>query len=184
MNYFVTGATGFVGGRVVRQLVEASHRVSVVVRNPAKAQGLAEAGIVVHQGDVTDKESMRAPMQGADGVFHIAGWYKLGVKDTSEGAKVNVEGTRNVLELMRDLGIPKGIYTSTLATFSDTHGRTVDEGYRYDGPHLSEYDRTKWAAHYEVAEPLIAAGLPLVIVQPGLIYGPGDTSSARTTLIQ
>src|SRR5439155_5217241 len=98
--------------------------------------------------------------------------------------KINVQGTRNVLELMRDLGIPKGVYTSTLAVFSDTHGRLVDERYHYDGPHLSEYDRTKWVAHYQVADPLIAAGLPLVIVQPGLIYGPGDTSSVRTTLIQ
>ena len=184
MKYFVTGATGFVGGRVARQLVEASHQVIVVARNPAKAQDLASLGIAVHKGDVTDKESMRDPMVSVDGIFHIAGWYKIGVKDTGEGEKINVQGTRNVLELMRDLGIPKGVYTSTLAVFSDTHGRVVDEHYRYDGPHLSEYDRTKWAAHYQVAEPLIAAGLPLVIAQPGLIYGPGDTSSVRTTLIQ
>jgi dihydroflavonol-4-reductase len=66
-----------------------------------------------------------------------------------------------VLELMRELGISKGVYTSTLAVFSDTRGRLVDETYRYDGPHLSEYDRTKWVAHYEVAEPMIEAELPL-----------------------
>jgi nucleoside-diphosphate-sugar epimerase len=184
MKYFVTGATGFVGGRVVRQLVEAGHQVVVVVRSPAKAKDLADLGVVVHQGDVTDKESMRAPMSGVEGVFHIAGWYKVGVKDKSEGAKINIEGTRNVLELMQELKIPKGVYTSTLAVFSDTGDRLVDETYHYNGPHLSEYDRTKWVAHYEVADPMIAAGLPLVIVQPGLIYGPGDTSSARTTLIQ
>lgn len=184
MKYFVTGATGFVGGRVVRQLVEAGHEVVVVVRNPAKAKDLADLGIAVHQGDVTDKESMRGPMTGVDGVYHIAGWYKVGVKDKSEGEKINVQGTRNVLELMRELGIPKGVYTSSLAVFSDTGGRLVDENFRYNGPHLSEYDRTKWAAHYEVADPLIEAGLPLVIVQPGLIYGPGDTSSVRTTFIQ
>ena len=83
MKYFVTGATGFVGGRVVRQLVEASHQVVVVVRNPAKAADVANLGIEIHQGDVTDKESMRAPMLGVDGVFHIAGWYKIGVKDKS-----------------------------------------------------------------------------------------------------
>ncbi len=184
MKYFVTGATGFVGGRVVRQLVEAGHQVVVVVRNPNKAADLASLGIEIHQGDVTDKESMRAPMLGVDGVFHIAGWYKIGVKDTSEGAKINIQGTRNVLELMQELGIAKSVYTSTLAVFSDTHGRMVDETYRYDGPHLSEYDRTKWVAHYEVAEPMIEAGLPLVIVQPGVIYGPGDTSSLRTAFIQ
>lgn len=184
MKYFVTGATGFVGGRVVRQLVEAGHEVVVVVRSPAKAKDLADLAIAVHQGDVTDKESMRGPMTGVDGVYHIAGWYKVGVKDKSEGEKINVQGTRNVLELMRELNIPKGVYTSSLAVFSDTGGRLVDESYRYNGPHLSEYDRTKWAAHYEVADPLIEAGLPLVIVQPGLIYGPGDTSSVRTTFIQ
>jgi len=88
-----------------------------------------------------------------------------------------------VLELMRELEIPKGVYTSTLAINSDTHGKLVDETYRYDGPHLSEYDRTKWAAH-QVAKQFIAGGLPLVIVMPGLVYGPGDTSSVRTTLIQ
>src|SRR6266566_9265450 len=184
MKYFVTGATGFVGGRVVRQLIDAGHQVVVVVRNPAKAADLASLGIEIYQGDVTDKESMRAPMQGVDGVFHIAGWYKIGVKDKSEGAKINIQGTRNVLELMQEFGIAKGVYTSTLAVFSDTHGRMVDETYRYDGPHLSEYDRTKWVAHYEVAEPMIKAGLPLVIVQPGVIYGPGDTSEIRPLIVR
>ena len=95
-----------------------------------------------------------------------------------------MQGTRNVLELMRDLGIPKGVYTSTVAVFSDTHGTMPDESYKFTGKHLSEYDRTKWVAHYEVAEPMIAQGLPLVIVQPGLIYGPGDTSAVRAAWIQ
>jgi nucleoside-diphosphate-sugar epimerase len=183
VRYFVTGATGFVGGQVVRQLRAAGHSVVAAVRTPSNAQDLVELGIDVRPGDVTAKESMREAMRGTDGVFHIAGWYKLGVRDKSAGERINVQGTRNVLELMRELEIPKGVYTSTLAVFSDTHGRMVDETYRYDGPHLSEYDRTKWVAHYEVAEPMIAQGLPLVIVQPGLIYGPGDTSSVRSTLI-
>jgi uncharacterized protein YbjT (DUF2867 family) len=87
MKYFVTGATGFVGGRVVRQLVEAGHQVVGVVRNPAKATDLADLSIVVYQGEVTDKESMRRPMTGVDGVYHIAGWYKIGVKDKSDGKK-------------------------------------------------------------------------------------------------
>jgi nucleoside-diphosphate-sugar epimerase len=86
--------------------------------------------------------------------------------------------------LMRELGIARGVYTSTLAVFGDTHGRLVDESYRAGPPWLSEYDRTKWLAHYEVAEPMMRDGLPLVIVQPGVVYGPGDTSSVRTTLIQ
>lgn len=184
MKYFVTGATGFVGNHVVRQLVAQGHEVVVSVRSPEKATDLAELDVTITQGDVTEKESMRAAMQGVDGVFHIAGWYKIGVRDKSDAARINIQGTRNVLELMQELGIKKGVYTSTLAVNSDTHGVLVDETYHYHGRHLSEYDRTKWVAHYEVAEPMIAAGLPLVIVMPGLIYGPGDTSSVRTTLIQ
>jgi nucleoside-diphosphate-sugar epimerase len=183
MKYYVTGATGFIGARVARQLVDAGHEVVAVVRNPAKAQDLTNLGIAVHKGDVTDKQSMRAPMAGVDGVFHIAGWYKIGVRDKSAGEQINVQGTRNVLELMRELEIPKGVYTSTLAVNSDTHGQLVDEDYRYNGLHMSEYDRTKWAAH-QVAEQFIAGGLPLVVVMPGLVYGPGDTSGVRTTLIQ
>ena len=184
MRYLVTGATGFLGGAVTRQLVAAGHQVIAVVRRPEQASELAALGVTLSQGDVTDKESMRAPMRGVDGVFHIAGWYKIGVRDTSPGERVNVRGTRNTLELMRELGIAKGVYTSTLAINSDTHGKLVDERYHYIGPHLSEYDRTKWEAHYNVAEPMIAAGAPLVIVLPGVIYGPGDTSSIHTTLTQ
>jgi nucleoside-diphosphate-sugar epimerase len=184
MRYFVTGATGFIGGTIARQLVEAGHQVGALVRTPDKAGDLAALGVELHPGDITDKASMRAPMTGVDGVFHIAAWYKIGVRDKREADRINVQGTRNVLETMRDLGIPKGVYTSTLAVFSDTHGRVVDESYRDNGPWLSEYDRTKWLAHYTVALPMIEKGLPLVIVQPGLTYGPGDQSATHDTLVQ
>jgi len=183
MRYFLTGASGFVGGQVARQLVKAGHQVAAVVRDPHKASDLAGLGLELYQGDVTEKESMRAPMTGADGVFHIAGWYKIGARDTSPAWPVNLEGTRNVLELMRELHIPKGVYTSTLAINSDTGGRQVNENYRFRGEHLSLYDRTKAEAH-ALAEEFIRAGLPLVIVQPGLVYGPGDTSAFRVALLQ
>lgn len=184
MRYFITGATGFIGGRVARLLVHGGHDVIALVRRPEAAQDLARAGIRLHPGDVTDPDSMRDGMRGADGVFHIAAWYRVGVPESAVAERINVEGTRNVLRLMRDLAILKGVYTSTLAVFGDTQGRLVDETYRADGPWLSEYDRTKWVAHYEVAEPMMRDGLPLVIVQPGVTYGPGDTSAVRETLVQ
>src|SRR5439155_15361039 len=145
-------------------------------------QDLAAVGVKVCQGDVTDKDSMREPMTGVDGVFHMAASYKVGAKDKTMAERINVGGTRNVLELMKELGIPKGVYTSTLVVFGDTRGQLVDESYRHDGPWLSEYDRTKWVAHYEVAEPMMKKGLPLVIVQPGVTYGPGDPSAMGITL--
>ncbi len=183
MTYFLTGATGFVGGRIARQLRAAGHDVVALVRTPATAADMAALGVRLAAGDVTDKASMRAPMTGVDGGFHVAGWYHVGVPDTRQAERVNVDGTRHVLELMRELEIPKGVYTSTLAVNSDTHGVLVDETYRYAGPHLSEYDRTKAAAH-DVAMTFARNGLPLVIVQPGLIYGPGDTGPTHDLLVQ
>jgi nucleoside-diphosphate-sugar epimerase len=181
-RYFVTGATGFLGGEIVKQLISRGHRVSALVRSLDKANLLRMLGVELHLGDITDRESLRAPMSGADGVFHVAAWYKVGVRHP-DAERINVDGTRNVLETMRELGVARGVYTSTVAVFSDTRGRVPDETYRYDGPHLSEYDRTKWKAHYEVAAPMMRAGLPLVIVQPGVIYGPGDTGALRTALV-
>jgi nucleoside-diphosphate-sugar epimerase len=181
--YFLTGATGFLGGVLARQLVERGHVVRAIVRTPAKADALRALGVQLVAGDVTDEASLRDPMRGADGVFHVAGWYKIGLRDSSPARAVNVDGTRNVLQLMRDLRIGKGVYTSTLAVNSDTRGRLVDETYRFDGRHLSVYDRTKAEAH-RIADGFIREGLPLVIVQPGLIYGPGDTSGVRTMFLQ
>ncbi len=178
MRFFLTGATGFIGGRVAEKLLKAGHEVNALVRDPQQAQHLVSMGVRLFRGDITDKQSMRDGIQNTDGVFHIAGWYKIGTKDKDLGHKINVDGTRNVLELMREYKIKKGVYTSTLAVFSDTKGKMVDENYRFTGQHLSDYDRTKWIAHYEIAEPMMKAGLPLVIVQPGVVYGPGDTSSA------
>jgi len=167
---------------LARQLREAGHEVQALIRSPQKSSELKSLGVHLFKGDVTDKDSMREAMQGTDGVFHVAGWYKIGVKDKSDGEKVNVQGTRNVLELMKELHIPKGVYTSTLAVNSDTHGELKNESYHFTGKHLTEYDRTKAAAH-EIARQFIAEGLPLVIVMPGGIYGPGDTSVLRRTLI-
>lgn len=182
MKYFVTGTTGFVGGVLAKKLREAGHEVNASVRSPEKAKDLEALGVKLFKGDVTDKESMREAMTGVDGIYHVAGWYKVGVKDKSDGVRVNINGTRNVLELMQELKIPKGVYTSTLAVNSDTKGVLANETYHFNGKHISEYDRTKAEAH-KIADEFITQGLPLVIVQPGLIYGPGDTSTVRVNLL-
>ncbi len=175
-RYVVTGATGFIGGELARQLLGAGHQVVTVARHPARARALAERGVEVHRGDITVPATLTEPMRGADGLFHVAAWYEIGARDKRPAQRINVDGTRHVLEAMRAAGVRKGVYTSSLAVFGDTHGAMVDEACFRGGPWLTEYDRTKWVAHYEVALPLIRAGLPLVIVQPGLVYGPGDHS--------
>jgi nucleoside-diphosphate-sugar epimerase len=184
MRYMVTGATGFIGGRLVRQLRMAGHDVVALVRQPARGRDLEKLGVRLVRGDTTVRETLREPMRGVDGVFHLAAWYEIGTKDPTRAERINVEGTRHVLETMRELGVPRGVYTSSVAVFSDTRGRLVDESYRFTGRHLTLYDRTKWQAHYEVAEPMMRAGLPLVVVQPGLVYGPGDRSIVHRTFLQ
>jgi len=177
MKYFVTGGTGFIGSRLIERLLKQGHRIHALVRDPARAKTLIKTGAALFTGDITDRASVKRAMEGTDGVFHLAAIYKLGIRDKKAAVRVNVDGSRNVLETMMDLGIKKGVYTSSLAVFSDTHGRTFDESYRFEGRHITVYDETKWRAHYEIAVPMMEKGLPLVIVLPGAVYGPGDSSS-------
>ncbi len=183
MNIFVTGATGFIGGRLARELVAAGHRVRALVRDPDKARDLAAAGIELCPGDIRDKASVHRGMTGATQVYHVAAWYRIGSGDPREAREINVDGSRNVFEAMRELGVAKGVYTSTIAIFSDTHGHTVDEDTSFAGPYNSIYEQTKAAAHHEVAVPMMADGLPLVVVMPGVVYGPGDHSPIRDSLV-
>lgn len=182
-GYLVTGATGFLGSELVKQLVGHGQQVVALVRSPGKAGFLKALGVEIHVGDIVDRDSLREPMQAVDGVFHTAAWYKVGARDAHVAEAVNVEGTRNVLTAAREAGVARVVYTSTVGVFGDTHGQLVDETYSTAGPFLTEYDRTKWRAHYEVAVPMMREGLPLVIVMPGAIYGPGDTSGLRATLV-
>jgi nucleoside-diphosphate-sugar epimerase len=174
VHYFVTGSTGFIGGYVTALLLAEGHAVTTLVASREEARALAPYGVRPHIGDLTDKASMRRGMLGADGVFHLAEWRRLGARNDRVAEAVNVTGTRNVLELMRDLQIPKGVYLSSLLAHGDTGGRIVDETYRPTGRPLSVYGRTKREAHFDVALPMMLRGLPLVVLQPGLVYGPGE----------
>jgi dihydroflavonol-4-reductase len=180
MRAFVTGGTGFIGWQVVLKLLRKGHAVWALARSEAGAARLQAAGATVVWGDILDPESMRDVIRDSDVVYHLAAWYKLGSLDGQTAEKVNVKGTRNVLELAYELGVPKIIYTSTINVLGDTRGEVVDEDYRMqvsEGHTFpSEYERTKWKAHYEVALPLIEKGAPIIIVMPGAVYGPGDPS--------
>ncbi len=96
-------------------------------------------------------------------------------KGMSLAERINVEGTRNVLEMVKELKIPRVVFTSTMAVYSDTNSKMMYENTRYRGPWISEYEQTMWEAQFEVAAPMMEKGLPLIILQPGLMYGPGDS---------
>jgi nucleoside-diphosphate-sugar epimerase len=186
VKVFVTGGTGFIGGEVVRQLRERGDDVVCLVRNPEKGKKVAALGCELVSGDLGDREAIHAGMEGCDAVVHAAAMYEVGIPESQRPAmrEANVVGTENVLGAARDAKIPKVVYVSTVGAFGNTHRRVVDESYEHPGREFtSYYEETKWEAH-QVAKRMIADGLPCVVVQPGGVYGPGDTSSIAALLDQ
>lgn len=184
MKVFVTGGTGFIGGEVVRQLRARGDEVVCLVRNPEKGQDVADLGCEIVAGDLGDERAIREGMGGCDAVIHAAAIYEVGipVRDRPAMKEANVGGTERVLGAALELKIPRVVYVSTVGVFGNTHGKVVDESYEHPAKDFTScYEETKWEAH-QVAKRLIGEGLPCVIVQPGGVYGPGDTSSIAVML--
>jgi nucleoside-diphosphate-sugar epimerase len=124
-------------------------------------------------------------MAGAAGVIHIAGSYEVGIPASDRPAmyEANVGATQRVLDAATAAGVPRIVYISTVNIFGNTHGRVPDETYRRDLSEgfLSYYDETKYLAHV-AAETRMETGAPIVIVQPGNVYGPGDHSGIGAQL--
>lgn len=176
MKAFVTGPTGFIGRHVVQKLIERGYDVYGLTRSEQGASVLRDMGAQVVFGDILDRESMREGMTDSDVVMHVAGWNDIDKRDWNQAEAINVTGTRNVLRLANDLGVPRIIYSSTVGVYGNTRGELVDESFFQGGPFLNEFDRTKWLAHYKVAIPLIKEGAPIIIVIPGTSFGPGAQS--------
>lgn len=176
MRAFVTGATGFVGGRLAARLRERGDEVAALVRDPGKAGRLRELGCAIVEGDLSSRAALASAMEGCEGVFHVAAIYRNGVPRSKRGElfAANVTGTENVLDAATDAGVSRVVYVSSNVAFGDTRGEVVDETYEpSEGPYVSLYHETKALAHRATKE-RIARGAPIVIVQPGGIYGPGD----------
>lgn len=181
MRAFITGATGFIGGHVARQLRERGDEVVALVRSPQKGQPLIRLGCELMPGDLSDVAGLRDAMKSCDSIFHVAASYKVGVKgeECIQMHEANVDGTRNVLEAALQADAGRIVYVSTIGYFGNTKGQVVDETFvRSDLDWLSCYDETKYLAH-EVARDYIGKGAPVMIAMPGGVYGPGDTSDLR-----
>ncbi len=186
MKVFVTGGTGFIGGEVVRQLRERGDDVVCLVRSPEKAGRVVELGCETVSGDLGDERAIREGMEGCDATIHAAAVYEVGIPASQRAAmkEANVGGTERVLGAALAAKVPKVVYVSTVGVFGNTGGKVVDETYEHPAESFTScYEQTKWEAH-QVAKRLIGEGLPCVIVQPGGVYGPGDTSSLGRLLDQ
>ena len=185
MKVFVTGGTGFIGGEVARQLRARGDEVACLVRSPEKAAKLTELGCELVGGDLGDAEALREGMQGCDGVVHAAAMYEVGIPAKQHPAmyEANVRGTERVLQAALEAKVPKIVYVSTVGAFGNTHGKVVDESYEHPGKEFtSYYEETKLEGHRIAKRMMLEEGLPAVIVQPGGVYGPGDTSQIADLL--
>lgn len=186
MKVFITGGAGFVGSAVVARLVARGDEVIALARSEDEAAKLTRLGAASIRGDITETPVFGVVMPGCDVVFHVAGAHRIGVKEAERDAmfRTNVDGTMLVLDAALAARVPRIVHVSTVNVFGNTHGRVVDETYsRPDRDFLSYYDATKYMA-YRVARARAAAGAPLVIVQPGAVYGPGDHSELGAQITQ
>lgn len=185
MRVFLTGGTGFIGGAVARQLRDLGHEVVALVRSPEKSHDLRRIGAELVEGDLSTADGIALAAHGCDAAIHSAAIYRIGVtsSDREELERSNVEGTACVLEGLARAGVERIVYVSTVAVFGDTAGHEVDETYERDpaAGFLSAYDETKYRAH-QIALEHVGAGAPIVIVQPGAVYGPHDHSEIGATL--
>jgi nucleoside-diphosphate-sugar epimerase len=183
---FVTGGTGFIGEHLVRKLRERGDDVVALVRSPDRAATLGKLGCELVEGDLSSEDAIRRGIEGCDSVFHAAAVYKVGIPKTERDPMwdANVRGTERVLDAAADAGVERIVYVSTVNVFGNTNGQVVDETYqRPDDGFLSWYDETKYRAH-EVAVDRAGKGAPIVIVQPGGVYGPGDHSELGNMIDQ
>jgi dihydroflavonol-4-reductase len=179
MRVVVTGAGGFIGGVVARQLRARGEEVVAIVRDPARTAGLAERGVELTKGDLSQVDEIAGQLAGADALLHIAGIYRIGIRPSDRPAMLdaNVGTTTRVLDAAARAGTPRIVSISTANVLGNTHGQVVDETHRRDPAEgfLSWYDETKVRAH-ELVAARITGGAPIVIAMPGGVYGPGDHS--------
>jgi dihydroflavonol-4-reductase len=174
MKVFVTGGTGFIGTRVAKQLVEAGHEPRCLVRESSNTGELDSTEINLVTGDVTDKVSLLDGMRGCDWVVNLASIYTMWEPDKRVFYKVNVEGTRNVMESALETKTSKVLHVSTAAVYGKPDNSPFTEETPVGPIRHSEYARTKYKGELIAWQLHSERGLPLVVIYPGLVLGPRD----------
>jgi nucleoside-diphosphate-sugar epimerase len=175
MKVLVTGATGFLGSALARALAERGDEVSVLVRSTSNCAPLRGIPVQTITGDVQDRASLDRAVSGNDVVMHCAGkvedWGKR-----QQFFQINVEGTRNLLEASCAAGIKHFIHTSSLTVLGIPRGTPIDETTPYTKDYFEPYTETKIISEQLVLDFHHKHRLPVTIIRPGVIWGPGDTT--------
>ncbi|GAA6615905.1 NAD-dependent epimerase/dehydratase family protein [Scytonema sp. NUACC26] len=174
MKALVTGANGFTGSHLIKALQNRGNTVVGLVRKSSNLTRLENLNVKLVYGDITDRDALRAVMVDIDIVFHTAAYVELGIVNEAEMERVNVEGTRAVIEVARETGVSKLVYCSTIGLFGDTQGQAVNETFQRTQKYFSSaYDRTKYQAQ-QLVDRAVEAGFHAVSVLPSGIFGTDD----------
>ncbi len=181
MQTFVTGGTGFIGGAVVRHLLNAGHGVRALVRPGSDTRQLEDLRIERVTGDLSDTDSLRRGADGCDWVFHVAALYSFWGHTWTDFSETNVEGTRHVLEAARDAGATRIVHTSSIAALGTNPDRTpaTEDVPTSLEDKIGHYQRSKYLGE-QVALEYARQGLPVVIVNPSTPVGEGDHKPTPT----
>lgn len=177
MKVLLTGGTGFLGKNVARRLAAAGHELRILARADSDRRGLPPAAQVV-VGDVTDAASLRRAAEGSQAIVHMAALVKTWLRDASRFDAVNVGGFENALAASREAGA-RLVYTSSFIAVGPTSDIPADEMKVHDLAHFrNDYERTKALADVR-ARQAAAEGADIVILYPGVVYGPGELTDAN-----
>lgn len=185
MATFVTGATGFIGSQITKKLLQKGEEVKVLVRKTSNTENLEGLDVEKVYGDVLDIDSLKTAFKGCDKLYHTAGFVSFKKSDYKKMEDINVKGAGNVLSAAMDAGISKVMFTSSVAAIGierDSSVITEDTTYDLYNEGIG-YMNVKYLAEKEAMN-YFEKGLPVVILNPSVVLGPGDIylSSAGSVL--
>lgn len=178
-TYAVTGAGGFIGGRLVRYLIDEGAQAVAVVRRHEQGEALARLGADVRTADIREHQQLFDAFQGCDGVFHLAALFNHPDRTWDDYRAVNVQGTLNVLAVARELGIDRVVHCSTVGVATEAEPPPYSEETPYSPQPDDKYEVTKCEAEQAALEFCRREGQSVSVVRPAQVYGPGDLSKKK-----
>jgi dihydroflavonol-4-reductase len=181
MKTFITGATGFIGASIARELLKDGREVRALVREGSDTSNLAGLDLEFWKGDLRDKDSLMRGLKGCDVLYHAAADYRLWTRTPEDMYRINVAGTAAILEAALKNGLSRVVYTSSVGTLGNPgNGVAGSETTPVSlADMVGHYKKSKFLAERE-ADKFIARGLPVVIVNPSTPVGPLDIKPTPT----
>ncbi len=184
MKIFITGATGFIGTHLAELLAKTRAEMYCLVRKRSPAvEHLRALGATLVPGDVTDRPSLVQGMRGCDWVFHLAGLYSFWERRKERFKDVNITGTRNVMESVLETGVSKVVHVSTVVVYGEPADTPFTEKSQVGPVRFSEYSQTKYEGDLIVWDLCEKKGLPVVVVYPSAVVGPGDPKATGQYIV-